>query len=384
MRKVLVLLNKYSSEIGQNANCLRRILKKIDQNCNKIYVLSFENKKCAEQSFFGETVINVFVDKEKSGFAEVLRKKRNIKKGLSKAKELIKGHEISTVIAVVNPIEAAVIGQKIKKHFRNVKLIVYEIDSLSNRFKTPNNLIEKAYSFFALKEEKIIYRYADLIINMKTHKSHYDKKQFGSYRNKMIFLDIPYLTIDDYSNEPIEKSGVLNFVYGGALYKNMRSIDYCLSTFKRIGGLIHYEMNVYTNSQDQIKDFQSMSSLFNFHSLIGERDFKNIVKEADFLISLGNKNSDFLPSKILGCISLGKPIIHFYSEANDVAVPYLQRYPLSLLLFEGDDFDVNVNKLINFIKNYKKISRPTRESLLNEYKLNTPDYAATVLNKEIE
>ena len=50
------------------------------------------------------------------------------------------------------------------------------------------------------------------------------------------------------------------------------------------------------------------------------------------LISIGNKDFPYVPSKIFEYMSTGKPIIHFYHNDDDSCLGYLQRYRNACLI----------------------------------------------------
>ena len=51
-----------------------------------------------------------------------------------------------------------------------------------------------------------------------------------------------------------------------------------------------------------------------------------------------------------------KPIIHFYSSLDDVAIPYLEKYPFALLINQNDHINRNVIKIIGFIESMNQIN----------------------------
>ena len=60
------------------------------------------------------------------------------------------------------------------------------------------------------------------------------------------------------------------------------------------------------------------------------------VAASDVLLSIGNRDPYLVPSKLFKYMSSGKPIIHIKRGCADCCQPYLDRYPLSLVV---DDVD---------------------------------------------
>ena len=103
-----------------------------------------------------------------------------------------------------------------------------------------------------------------------------------------------------------------------------------------------------------------------------------VQNQTDFLLSIGNHltgDDMSLPSKVLEYIAIGKPIIHVFGGPNDSAVDYLEKYGLSCIIYPDDDFNENVQKVLNYIdcEKGKEISYNTVKALFPE---NTPGYTA--------
>ena len=58
---------------------------------------------------------------------------------------------------------------------------------------------------------------------------------------------------------------------------------------------------------------------------------------AQVLLNIGNLAENQLPSKIFEYFATGKPVLHLSMTDNDPALPWMERYPLALVLRRGDD-----------------------------------------------
>lgn len=101
-------------------------------------------------------------------------------------------------------------------------------------------------------------------------------------------------------------------------------------------------------------------------------------RKADFLLSMGNANSDFISSKVIELIATGKSIIHIYSYNKDSALPYYDIYPNCCCLNINDSVDINKKKIIEFINSDRK-TVPFKE-LEKMYYLNSPKYTAQIIS----
>ena len=104
------------------------------------------------------------------------------------------------------------------------------------------------------------------------------------------------------------------------------------------------------------------------------------MEKADILVSVGNKQSDYLPSKVLEYIGTGKKIIHFYSDPQDVSLDYFRRYPKVLLISELESVDDVIKKIMAFIKRHD-FEVLNESIILERFVENTIDYSASKIKE---
>ena len=80
------------------------------------------------------------------------------------------------------------------------------------------------------------------------------------------------------------------------------------------------------------------------------------LQNADILISIGNRDSDMVPSKTFEYMSYCKPIIHLYIFKEDPVIPTLNQYPNALLLDANESVQTLVEQTKAFLDKYSKIS----------------------------
>ena len=107
-----------------------------------------------------------------------------------------------------------------------------------------------------------------------------------------------------------------------------------------------------------------------------KEECNNIIYNADFNINLGNNISNQVPSKLYEIVSIGKPIINFYTIEEDTSKKFLERYELCLNLNIQKDSDSNINTFENFYQkninkklSYKDITSIYKDSkqIVNEF-----------------
>ncbi|MPN32204.1 hypothetical protein SDC9_179680 [bioreactor metagenome] len=116
---------------------------------------------------------------------------------------------------------------------------------------------------------------------------------------------------------------------------------------------------------------------------VSEKELEKAIGQADFLISIGNEISEMIPSKIFMYMATGKPIVHFYSQSNDVCISYFKKYPAALLLNQHEKVELNAIRLLEFLRSQrgKRIPYELIEKTFHE---NTPQYSIEHIIKAIE
>jgi hypothetical protein len=263
-------------------------------------------------------------------------------------------YKFDTIISVYNPIEALVCGFMMKKKYNSVKWGIYVLDSLSNglkiKFLSEGWLDKKGW-----KWEKIFYSYSDKVFNIKCHQEHHSKERYNTFRTKMEIVDIPLfrslqLNYKDYEN--IFDNKYINLVYTGALSFELRNPKYLCDSFVNINSNRLYRLHFYSrgNCETMIEEYQRKTEgLIIRYGYVEMQESMAAICAADILISVGNRNSDMIPSKTFEYMSTGKKIIHFYTSLKDSSLPYFKKYPNALLINENEDFQLNSERIKKFV-----------------------------------
>lgn len=390
MEKVLIVLGRYIHQTYPNGICVNKIIENWDykiatdivsaesegeclhgQNIHPIYFTAPSNK------------ISKLYYKIKKLFFAPLAELKLIKKMQAEIEKLCYENTYAAVIAVTNPPEAVEAVYRARKKTKNGQFIIYEIDPASNRYKTPTGIIEKYWSCKTRHWEKKMYLEADTVIHMKTHLKHFSSAYFSDFINKTIYLDIPNLNINTYVSKNDYKHKEKVLLYSGAFYPIMREPDYMLNTLSRLTQET-VKLVIYTGRmQDKIRHICNEKNMnFGLNSLVSQEEIEKKIAESDILLSIGNRDSDFLPSKVLSYIAAGKPIIHYYFDENDVSLPYLKKYGNALLINTEETVDSSSEKIKNFINVSENFSVDI-EKIKSDFIENTPEYNADKILKVI-
>ncbi|EMB7843714.1 TPA: hypothetical protein I7730_23230 [Vibrio vulnificus] len=213
-----------------------------------------------------------------------------------------------------------------------------------------NILLEKN----TLKQSKKIFVYNSWLEHVK--------KEHKEYSNKVVFLEHPLVDISLHSSENIG-----NIVFCGALSKKIRNPEVALNTISGFlfSSIARIRVDFYTTG-----DCDSIISKYdeiNGYGSINTDNAIRVVKNAKYLLIIGNSDIRQLQSKVYECISTGKPIIFFYKSKLDPIYEILKMYGNCLFLDESEDQNMLIKKMSQFISSeYKVVDKDKISSLFRD------------------
>lgn len=306
-----------------------------------------------------------------------------------KADNLIKGEDIGMVISVFNPLETLIAGAMIKRKYKKIKFGLYVLDSLTDggkRVFLSKSWIEKK----GWQWERRFYELSDVILNMKCHEKHHQKKRYDKYRHKMEIVDIPLfreLNKDEQNKVKMLDDNYFNWTYTGTLQKRNYDPWYAVNLFiKILGKNKEMKFNFFSRGdcEEKLIEYERITKGgIKRHGFLESKIAISAILDSDVLISVGTQDSEMIPSKIFEYMSTGKPIIHFYKQDNDVCIPYYNNYPLSLCLKEDyNQLNSNIEKVLEFIEKTKG-KRVNIDEVRESFAMNTPNYTAAFIDNII-
>lgn len=300
------------------------------------------------------------------------------------AKKLHQTHKFETVISVFNPLEAIATGGLLKKKYPKINYVVYTLDSLTNgakiKFIPHKWTIEKGWRW-----EKRVYGVADLVLNMETHRNHHQQIKYNEFRMKMEFVDIPLLLnqpqlrTQEYQKTP-ESTGMKRLLYSGALDLETRNPKYLCDLILEINKHNNYTLDFFSrgNAEKLIRSYvQKSNNKIVQHGYVERSIIIDAMNSSDVLISIGNRGSQMIPSKIFEYMSTGKKIIHLFTEESDSSLFYYKNYPNALLINENEDLQVNLKKILMFLNENKELV--PFNYLEEKFQKNLPEYTTRII-----
>lgn len=391
MKKVLIVLADLLKNSEPNAMCMNHIADCWDESEVKADYLSLETEKRenGEQNIFCLNCGNnngPIREMKRKAFKLLnmpLSSRKNSKRTAKKIEELLKIKSYDTVIAVMNPIEAADAVYQLKKKVPQMNTILYEIDPASNRYKTPKSPLERYCKRKSEQWEQRVYHKFDTIIHMKSHKQHFSNEIYKQFEEKTQYLDVPAMgSLAAYKEELSPMGNKVNFIYAGAFYKGLREPYNMLDTMGLLRQKREIALQIYTTNHmyGEIETYISQRKEYcQLYPCVMQNELDRIMEKMDILLSVGNYDSDFLPSKIFYYIGSGKPVIHFAADKEDVAIPYLLRYPRALVVMDTAPDEEKVSSILAFMEKIIRIDVVKREVIQKEYIQNMPEYSADIM-----
>lgn len=292
--------------------------------------------------------------------------KSSIVKSIQRKINSLNTHKYDAIVAVLGYSEIAAAAINCKQHETNSKLIIYQVDPFSS-----NKVYPSATQLERDVFEKKLYETADAIITTPILLEESKAKYSEDITAKMVAMEFPNVMPVDCKERG--RSDKINCIFTGNIYGNFRNPGYTLKLFDNINSKA--EFNIIGSVNAQFKESFSNHRV-NYLGPKPLEETKEYLKASDILVNIGNSMTNQVPSKLFEYISYGKPIINICKNRNCPTLPYLQKYPYALNLFEEDEiFDEQVKMLNNFILN-NYLNRITSKEIAKIYETCTPQYCA--------
>ena len=386
MSKILIITSQYIGVASASGICAGNICCELKKRGHDVFVLCYENGIPKENIY---TIPSPPLKIRRDIFSKIYRKFRsvftpNLNKHLIKhykhsTLNICKKEKFDAVISVSFPLETLTAVKTVKKSFPDTKTVIYELDSVGDGIC--NSSVFKRTTIKAYERwQSRCYRYADRIVVMQSHEEYW-KKTFGKkFGDKLMLSDIPVLVEKSLPDISKDASAPVSFLYGGLIERSYRSPSHLLSVY---ASYLNYEkasLDFYSKGdcEELIAEAAKKTEGISLHGYVPQETLDEAIAKSDVLVSIGNRVSRSVPSKLITYLSYGKPVVHFSSQKDDVCASYLEKYPLGLVLKEWDFAEENAKKLYEFARQTrgKKVAFSEVEDLL---KMNTPAYSAELI-----
>lgn len=356
MSKVLVLSSYYLGTATANGICAKNIARQLKQNGHEVFVVCYDKGEAEENVY---TVSCPATERKRSLVTKIYGRLRAavtptlnrslIREYTTVSLNLCEEKGIDIVVGMFFPFETAPVLQAIKKRFPRIHTVIYELDSVGDGIFSGSRyqaLVNHAIERWSGKQ----YRYADRVIVMESHEDYW-KKTFGKkYGDKLMLADIPVLTEKPLPRLEKSKEEPISFLYGGLIEQAYRSPDHLLDLFEEYSKTEKATLDFFSKGdcEEKIAERAKRVSGIRRNGYVSETALNEAIAKADVLVSIGNRFSRSVPSKLITYLSYGKPVVHISLQKDDVCAHYLEKYPSGLVLYSWDPVKENVEKLRQF------------------------------------
>lgn len=194
------------------------------------------------------------------------------------------------------------------------------------------------------------------------------------------------LIVEQKCNHAVKyEQGKIHIVYTGVLDLSNRNPQYVLDLFSDASEKSKLVIHFYSlgNAQTVVNKYaKECPDRFVSHGSVNYIGAVSAMNGATILLSIGNKDTSQLPSKIFEYMSCGKPIIHVAYSRDDPAIAILIRYPLSYIIIKNDRHSNTINLLEDWCFTHRNC-RMSFEEVQKLFFNCTPEYIQSTIEQKI-
>jgi len=288
-----------------------------------------------------------------------------------------KQNPIDVIFSVNSPFSAHLAAMTFKKKNPDIRWVSYTVDPYSSGIG-----IRPFWLSLKRAEQKEILCLQKADINFLSEELFENRRGFTQSIHAKA---LPYMLT--FHTREVQRLSVKHFepeytnlVYAGSFYRDIRNPQKMLEVVYQLRAT-DIRLHIYSGGGclDIIRNFSERpgSNIF-LHSTVKHEELLQIYDEADGLVTIGNSNMQYSPSKIFEYISTGKPIIEFtYHSGNR----YLSSYPMFLCVCDPIE---DIDKLIYAFCHYYKGVALSSQILMNFYNRHLSKNIREILHNAIQ
>ncbi len=194
--------------------------------------------------------------------------------------------------------------------------------------------------------------------------------------------EFPNIVLQNPSKRISFRDGKKHCVFTGQLYGDIRNPGYTIELFSYLTdeGIV---LDLFGNDNGCLKNIKMPKNVI-YHGEVPSDEAQAYLHAADFVLNIGNTLLNQMPSKILTCLSTGKPILNIVKSENCPTLRYTSRYPYVLDLVEAD---VVTDAVVQTTKLFFKQAFGQKEDFVKIRELYyeaTPEYVGGILYKAMK
>ena len=250
------------------------------------------------------------------------------------ADAIFDSRNVALVLAVSYPAEAVLAAELLKKKHPDVTAIGWFLDETAVGVLQKGTVARAISSSSAIGYEKRAGKELDGVLYLTPSRS-LARMVHGEGNPKLALADPPLLskTKVRYSWSP-SCSKPIKILYTGTLFDPDRNPTRFVEGMRERCQSNSVEIAFAGNDGGLLDDLVAAVPNVRNLGILPLDQCDRAMESADILLSIGNCSPYLVPSKLFKYISTGKPIIHLARGKDDSCLPYLEKYPLSLILDE--------------------------------------------------
>ncbi|MBO2602901.1 hypothetical protein I6M34_07200 [Shewanella algae] len=329
MKKILFVVRGYNPEISASGNLVKPLIEYLKLHA-QVSVLCFTNGKCGTGIIDGIEVHRVLAPK--IGYFERLMSiiSRNLSRSTENVKlsnimkksivELDERERFDFVIAITYEEVMALCHANIEKN----RKFCFLLEKLPEPAKL--KFIKKMQSSYNLKKIEYLSNSVSRVFCLPIVKSVYASAKIDFFE-----LEHPMVVNRSYHTSHKTHSERIKLIYAGGLSKHQRNPMALVRLIQQLNCKVGVDLDIYSYGFKFNENFvKKISDNIRVNKTVEPKFLNSKINDADFIVTIGNKEVDIFPSKLFDCVSTGKPIIHFFQNSKDQYLSYLQKYPLSM------------------------------------------------------
>lgn len=362
--------------IDDNGSCVHNYCVAQKRKCGKCMRVVYDAVLAAKRGCYA---LSMFL--RRYGYSEKL-KRRTVKL----LEQINRKKPIDVLIAVSEPHDAVFAALEYKKAHSKCRFFAYQLDRFSNGMSLYKWKIGKKRAIERnVRKELELLSIADRLFVLPPIKKHYDQVIFDGYKDKIEMTEHPLVRAKAVGRN--DCNGTI--MYAGSFDASLRNPSYWLemanTAAERQMEFPKTVLYSFGNCEGMIERYLSDHKVdVAQKGRVSYGEVQTEYGKCGYVLIIGNRSSEEVPSKVFDCISYGKPIIFLFYGEDDPVLPYLEEYPLSVCVrMEDGELARNTEKVADFCKANRGKSLDIG-TILRSFEKCTPEYVSDQFIRAIE
>lgn len=274
-------------------------------------------------------------------------------------KSVLEQGGVALVVATCFPGECVEAAMRLKGDYPAVRFVGYFLDEVAVGMYRKGRLLRAATSSAAVRFERRAIEILDGAVFLSASKG-LVLRNHAAFCDKIQFVDVPFMDVDSVSYKCGLDSGRPSvLLYVGTLACPDRNPARFIEAVRPLCDSGSLRLRFAGDSAGLLKGYSDRVEELGF---LPSTECDELMQESEALLSIGNREPFLIPSKLFKYMGVGKPIVHLRRGEQDSCLPYLERYPLSLVVDESEcDVADAIGEFFAGLRNRDGLEIPLRQ-----------------------